>query len=39
MYGGNGLVMGALDDAAIEAAALAAVTARGFLTGEAEDSQ
>ena len=39
MYGGNGLVMGALDDAALEAAALAAVAARGFLTGAAEDSQ
>lgn len=36
MYGGNGLVMGALDDAAIQAAALAAVDERGFLSGETE---
>lgn len=36
MYGGNGLVMGTLDDAAIQAAALAAVDERGFLSGETE---
>ncbi len=36
MYGGNGLVMGALDDAAIQANALAAVAERGFLSGETE---
>lgn len=36
VYGGNGLVMGTLDDAAIQAAALAALAERGFLTSETE---
>ena len=36
VYGGNGLVMGALDDAAIQTAALAAAARRGFLSGETE---
>ena len=36
VYGGNGLVMGALDDAAIQVDALAAVAARGFLSDKTE---
>ena len=35
-YGANGLVMGALDDAAVRDAARAAVDERGFLTEESE---
>jgi len=36
VYGRNGLVMGALDDATIQTAALAAAAGRGFLSGETE---
>lgn len=36
VFGGNGLVMGALDSASTRAAALAAAAARGFHPGETE---
>ncbi len=36
VYGANGLVMGALDEPAVYARAVAALTDRGFLTEETE---